>query len=165
MEFANLGAHCEYSLCGQQTYLPFTCQGCSHKFCTEHAKALDHKCPSSHKEQPKPVIKPIKSKKKEKKCRRRGCKKLSCIQCENCFKRYCMFHRHSDDHKCTPITSKFNNSKINKITNTGLKLNQKRIKYFTKFLENKNEKDCGNEMNKYNKNENHNINKKFISSH
>lgn len=76
-----------------------------------------------------------------------------------------MFHRHSDDHKCIPITSKFNNKKIIKITNTSSKLNQKRLKHYSKLLENKNEKDCSNEMNKYNKNENHNINQKFISSH
>ena len=44
MEFGNIGYHCSFSLCKQQDFLPFECDGCKKIFCTDHARADDHKC-------------------------------------------------------------------------------------------------------------------------
>eukprot|EP01084_Bolivina_argentea_P131212 231629_1 len=50
MEFADIGAHCHYDLCQQQTYLPFNCDSCQHKFCKLHRAQKSHECPNLSKE-------------------------------------------------------------------------------------------------------------------
>jgi predicted nucleic acid binding AN1-type Zn finger protein len=44
MEFEYLGAHCEVTNCKQKDFLPFTCDGCSLKFCISHRCYKSHNC-------------------------------------------------------------------------------------------------------------------------
>jgi len=95
MEFADLGAHCQYDLCRQQTYTPFYCDDCSKPYCQHHRTAIAHECISlkkqllhqnneyEMKEQSKtldPSHLPDKVRLPNK-CQRKGCKKSNMNWC------------------------------------------------------------------------------------
>ena len=49
MEFADLGAHCAYDLCKQQTFTPFHCEACDQQYCRHHRTMPTHECPALSK--------------------------------------------------------------------------------------------------------------------
>eukprot|EP01083_Nonionella_stella_P288667 982292_1 len=98
-EFADLGAHCYYDLCKQQSFLPFDCDYCKKTFCQHHRNPKDHECNKI----PKNNIKGKKLKKRKKfKCKVKGCKTktLLLIKCAKCNGGFCTEHRHCDLHNC-----------------------------------------------------------------
>ena len=44
MEFNDVGSYCEVKECGQQDFLPFTCEFCKKKFCRNHKNYASHEC-------------------------------------------------------------------------------------------------------------------------
>ncbi|CAI2378613.1 unnamed protein product [Moneuplotes crassus] len=44
MEFSDIGAHCNYTLCKQKDFLPFTCDACLQIFCKDHRTYKSHEC-------------------------------------------------------------------------------------------------------------------------
>eukprot|EP01083_Nonionella_stella_P194407 717099_1 len=114
MEFSDIGAHCHYDLCQQQTYLPFNCDSCQYKFCKLHRAQKSHECPNLSQEihEAKEIEKQkIKQNKKTKvnkpihKCNYKKCKKREWIEfeCNKCNLSYCLKHRAWDSHKCDTI--------------------------------------------------------------
>ena len=98
-----------------QTYLPFECESCSHKFCKHHRTQESHQCIHLEKEQKEQnEIEKAKISKNKKskinnpkhnggyKCSYRKCKKYEWIniECNKCSKSFCLNHRSPDDHKC-----------------------------------------------------------------
>ena len=98
--YTDLGAHCAYDLCKQQTFTPFECKYCSNKFCKLHVNSEDHEC----KKEPKDKVDPMKlTKRKKLKCKVKGCKTkigLMLIKCPKCNGGFCANHRHCDLHSC-----------------------------------------------------------------
>jgi len=148
MEFADLGAHCHFELCRQQTYTPFTCHLCNYKYCEFHRTAKSHECPQLkiEEQKEKDLQKQIKKTKTEKpfKCDFKGCKRTEWVsmECKDCHYNYCLLHRAYDDHKCNEIKSK--NS-----------VNNKRESFLQKLLfksnnnNNNNNDNNNNELTKY----------------
>jgi len=116
MEFADLGAHCQYDLCRQQTYTPFYCSDCHKPYCEFHRTVRQHECIALKKQllQQTNEYESTEDKKTfdssnlpEKirlpcKCERKGCKKrqYELIRCKACNGQYCFNHRNEDDHMC-----------------------------------------------------------------
>eukprot|EP01083_Nonionella_stella_P096505 271343_1 len=111
MEFSDVGAHCAYDLCGQQTFLPFDCESCKRKFCKIHRVQQSHECPHLSQEikEAKRIEKAkIKANKKKKinepihKCHYKKCKRSEWIkiECAGCNNSFCLKHRSPDAHKC-----------------------------------------------------------------
>ena len=111
MEFADVGAHCAYDLCGQQTFLPFECESCNRKFCKLHFEQEAHRCihlADEEAEAKQKELAQVERNKKSKinkpiyKCHRRKCKKKEWIkiECNKCRRTFCLKHRSPDDHKC-----------------------------------------------------------------
>eukprot|EP01084_Bolivina_argentea_P161850 281691_1 len=98
-EFADLGAHCYYDLCKQQSFLPFDCDYCKKTFCEHHRIPKDHQCKHIPKQQN--YVKKFKKKKKFK-CKVKGCKAktLMLLKCAKCNGGFCTNHRHCDLHNC-----------------------------------------------------------------
>ncbi|KAI9031414.1 arsenite inducuble RNA associated protein aip-1 [Hyaloraphidium curvatum] len=48
MELPHVGLNCANAACRQIDFLPFTCQYCEQKFCSEHWKLSGHSCPKKH---------------------------------------------------------------------------------------------------------------------
>lgn len=110
MEFADLGTHCFFDLCGQQTFLPLECRCCSRLFCKLHVDEESHHCTqfaikeAASKREVKANIKRIKKSKINipiYKCHRRKCKKMEWIkiQCKQCLLTFCIKHRFHDLHQ------------------------------------------------------------------
>ena len=111
MEFADVGAHCYYDLCGQQTFLPFECESCHHQFCKLHFQQDAHRCvhlAAEEAESKQKEMAQIARNKKSKinrpthKCHRRKCRKREWIkiECNRCLRTFCLKHRSPDDHDC-----------------------------------------------------------------
>ena len=111
MEFAHVGAHCAYDLCGQQTFLPFDCESCHRPFCALHCDQESHQCLHLEAEKAKAKaleVAKIEENKKSKinrpiyKCHRRKCRKREWIkiECNRCLRTFCLKHRSPDDHVC-----------------------------------------------------------------
>mmetsp|Transcript_47949 Transcript_47949/g.79529 ORF Transcript_47949/g.79529 Transcript_47949/m.79529 type:complete len:164 (-) Transcript_47949:91-582(-) len=114
MEFSDVGDHCHYVLCRQQTFLPFECDSCHYKFCKHHFSMEQHECPNLQKETM--MAKQLQHEKiKQNKqsgvnratcrCQFKKCKKKQWIniECNHCAKSFCLAHRNPDDHKCDYI--------------------------------------------------------------
>ena len=98
MEFSDLGAHCEFTGCGIQDYLPFECKYCNKNFCLEHKNHENHNCIGYRDN----VIKTNYIKKKIPKNVCHICKKNEMIdlKCPKCNKNICFAHRHEFNHEC-----------------------------------------------------------------
>ena len=109
MEFADVGVHCFYDLCGQQSFLPFECQSCHHSFCKLHAKPEAHLCThsgiqkagSEHKEIEQ-IERGGKSEITMHECHHAKCAKREFIkiECNQCLQTFCLKHRFPDNHDC-----------------------------------------------------------------
>ncbi|CAD8164616.1 unnamed protein product [Paramecium octaurelia] len=123
----SIGKRCNYSICKQQDFLPFTCQLCDSAFCSEHRTPEAHECKKqSVKKQA--IICPICNKGVsytseqnenivwelhfQKECTQQPTQKKQCptcntkltslnsVQCKTCGKEVCLKHRQSEDHDC-----------------------------------------------------------------
>ncbi len=100
MELPDLGEHC--AKCNQLDYLPFKCNECNKFYCINHSTVETHGCKIKLKK-PKPAqrLKPI----KKYKCSLDKCKtKATCkYTCPDCYKNYCIKHRHHFDHSTVRV--------------------------------------------------------------
>ena len=143
-KYIDIGAHCHYDLCRQQTYLPFQCDSCKHKFCKHHRTQESHECINLEKElKEQEEIEKAKISKNKKiqinkpqhnggyKCHYKKCKKYEWIniECNKCLKTFCLSHRSPDDHKCKGPK---NNHK-NKYNDKNAKLRKQRESFLNKL--------------------------------
>merc|ERR1711933_214998 len=146
MEFSDVGAHCHFDLCGQQTFLPFKCESCKHRFCKHHRSQKSHQCPHLKKEETEAKEiekKKILTNKKNEinkpiyKCNYKKCKKREWVnfECNKCNESFCLKHRSPDAHKCGGHQDKKS------------KLRKQREAFITNLLSNQNNKSCGKEIN------------------
>lgn len=118
-----IGAKC--SECGLVDYLPYKCQGCGKPFCAEHRKDDAHDCTAAKAKDGRVCeaadddleevrvrtstsrAETAHRRKAEGfyKCRHKGCRTRSPIRClcPKCNKNFCVAHRLTDMHICTPV--------------------------------------------------------------
>ena len=130
-------------LCRQQTYLPFECESCGHKYCKHHFHQIDHECVNLAKEREaakQANIDKIKANKKSKvnkptyKCTHKKCKKREWIkiECKECLKSFCLKHRAPDAHKCDGDKCRT--------------IREKRDKFIKKVLAKETKQSCAKQM-------------------
>ncbi|CAD8075346.1 unnamed protein product [Paramecium sonneborni] len=126
----SIGKRCNYSICKQQDFLPFTCQLCNCAFCSEHRTPEAHEC-SKQTIKKQAIICPIcnkgisyTSEQNEniiweqhflKECTQQPQEKKLCsicnikltslnsVQCKDCGLIVCLKHRQKEDHKCPTL--------------------------------------------------------------
>ncbi|SMQ51189.1 unnamed protein product [Zymoseptoria tritici ST99CH_1A5] len=116
-----IGAHCQMDYCRTLDFLPFRCESCKGKFCSDHRTETAHSC--SHAGEwakrralanqgprsnlpftPKPSILTH-----EQQCSSPSCKTLintplvTGVHCEKCRRDYCLKHRFTYDHDCANL--------------------------------------------------------------
>ncbi|KZM20789.1 uncharacterized protein EKO05_0010864 [Ascochyta rabiei] len=102
----DIGKHCQMEYCGRLDFLPFPCQWCNKDFCVDHKSIEAHKCPDV-----KSVENGTSTTYAHESGRERPCSKPSCknvidtpliggVDCPRCNRRYCMTHRHEEQHDC-----------------------------------------------------------------
>ncbi|KAF2995059.1 hypothetical protein E8E13_001833 [Curvularia kusanoi] len=127
-----IGKHCELEYCGQLDFLPFPCQSCKKHYCLDHRSETAHKCPHEGKAakeareqqakrdaerrsnsgspaigigQGKPNVFTHQSQ-----CSKPTCKTFidtsreTGNDCQRCNRRYCLAHRHEEQHDCSTLT-------------------------------------------------------------
>jgi len=113
MEFYDLGKHCSDEMCKQKDFLPINCDKCQKSFCHQHYGYDHHKCihvddvddvheytsisEGANVESETILKKTVKKRKcKSKKCGERN----FLLECKFCQMRFCLSHRHPEDHLC-----------------------------------------------------------------
>lgn len=104
--FSDVGARCAEPSCGQQTFLPFTCNGCSGLFCEEHVHYSAHGC-SATPAAVEPSREPSAAAPESKRCAVKGCQERlashNTVRCWRCNQNVCIRHRFEDDHPCITV--------------------------------------------------------------
>ncbi|CAD8166877.1 unnamed protein product [Paramecium pentaurelia] len=126
----NIGKRCQYSICRQKDFLPYSCSLCNNEFCKEHRTPEAHectklsikkqvlKCPICEKgisytsDQNENMIweehfqKDCPQQPKEKKfcpiCKNK-LTDLNRVQCKDCGMEICLKHRQREDHRCPTL--------------------------------------------------------------
>ncbi|KAJ4330461.1 hypothetical protein N0V87_009979 [Didymella glomerata] len=123
----NIGRHCELEYCGQLDFLPFPCASCKKHYCLDHRSEYAHKCPKEGKAAKEAHEKRLAEQSNnrtptgtsfsgrpnvlyhESQCSKPTCKTLidttreQGVNCDRCRRRYCLSHRHEEQHDCKTL--------------------------------------------------------------
>lgn len=98
----DIGARC--SVCNNQIYIPFPCDDCGEVLCADHHGL--HQCIVAmiQKVTVTDEKKPLVPRTELRKCSMKKCKKTErstvIVECNECTKKFCLYHRDVFDHKC-----------------------------------------------------------------
>jgi len=106
MEFYDLGKYCSDEMCKQKDFLPIKCDKCQKSFCHQHYGYEHHKCEHSHDDvhEYASIVESettLPTTLKKRKCKSKKCGEGNfLLECKFCQMRFCLSHRHPEDHLC-----------------------------------------------------------------
>lgn len=107
--FDDVGAHCSLRSCGQQDFLPISCEYCKKPFCKDHFRPEAHDC-EKYLPDSQTYCPPCPSAAAERaplRCATPGCKETLAshnrVRCQRCHQETCLKHRYEADHPCQRI--------------------------------------------------------------
>lgn len=92
-----VGHRCSMNGCNHMDFLPFKCQHCRKKFCSDHFSYKEHNCPCAPHVT---VAIPSSTKSKAKRCVECRKKQMVPYYCNSCGSCVCMSHRYEAQHHC-----------------------------------------------------------------
>jgi len=100
MELPHLGLNCQ--VCNRNDYLPFKCTHCDKMVCIDHKTNHGKDCPleATHFE-PSDVASNLKNLQKSCDFCKKMTLELELTECGLCRSRFCLHHRHQDQHNCS----------------------------------------------------------------
>lgn len=115
-----IGAHCGYEYCHQLDFLPFRCQSCGGKYCSDHRTEDGHRCPNKgawaqRKRETNTSGITLPTTEKPSLLTTQQCGSPVCktfvntsqnlgVHCSTCNRTYCLKHRFPEEHDCKNLT-------------------------------------------------------------
>ncbi|KAJ8111571.1 hypothetical protein OPT61_g5866 [Boeremia exigua] len=111
----NIGRNCQLETCGQLDFLPFLCAICKKFYCLDHRSRTAHACRPAVQDEPESPGQPASKAVSIERWPESQCAKEFCtiqidgrtrnqgVGCPRCNHRYCMSHRHQEQHDCKEV--------------------------------------------------------------